>query len=230
MHDLLESIRQSLERVEPGLLEFSYFGLGAMLEYVFPPFPGDAIVLLGTFLVGRYGWSLPAIFIAVSIGSALGLSIDYAFGVWVLKHDAAWRQKYRFWSRLGASIDRFDAVYRRWGALCIALNRFAPAVRAAFFVAAGMSGIRYGKVLTLGLVSSLAWNCLIAFVGVSVGHNWDRLKAFLSAYAVAAWILLGAVVVALLVRHYFRRIRRARTARSAQSQRGDITKDPRSEG
>jgi membrane protein DedA with SNARE-associated domain len=206
MEDLFEKVRGYLEEAgsNPGLLEFLFLGLSSTLEYVFPPFPGDVVVLFGAFLVGRFGWSLPAVMIAVNAGSAVGLTVDYAFGLWVAKHDARWREKYPRWKKLGASLDRFDVFYRRWGPLCILLNRFLPAVRAVFFLAAGISGIKYWKVLLLGLISSVAWNFLLVWVGILVGHNWEKLRGFLRAYSTAAWILGGIVAIVLIVR-YLRR-------------------------
>jgi membrane protein DedA with SNARE-associated domain len=200
----MEKLRELMEeaRSNPGLLEYSLLGMGAMVEYVFPPFPGDVVVLLGAFLVGKYHWSLPLVLVAVNVGSAIGLSADYAFGRWVGKRDRSWREKYPRWQRMGASIDRFDVFYRRWGALCIVLNRFVPAIRAVFFVAAGMAGIKYWKALVLGLVSSLAWTWLLVLAGAWVGGKWDKLKALLQTYSVAAWIA-AALVVALLVLRYF---------------------------
>jgi membrane-associated protein len=199
METIAEKLRSLLEAASssPGILEYSILALGALLEYVFPPFPGDVVVLLGAFLVGRYGWSLPVVFLVVGIGSAVGLSLDYAFGVWVRKRDPAWRVKHRWWARLGTSIDRFDVFYRRWGPLCIAANRFVPAVRAIFFVGAGMAGVRYVIVLVLGLLSAALWNVLLLAVGVSVGHNWERLKTFLRSYTTVAWIVGAVVLVAI---------------------------------
>jgi len=206
MDDLFETVRNYLEQAgsNPGFLEFLLLGCCSTIEYVFPPFPGDAVVLLSAFLVGRFGWSLPAVVVSVNAGSAVGLTLDYAFGLWVAKHDARWREKYPRWKRLGASLDRFDVFYQRWGPLCIVLNRFLPAVRAIFFLAAGISRLQYWKVLVLGLLSSVAWNFLLLWVGIAVGHNWEKLRGFLRTYSTVAWIVGGLVVLFLVIR-YFRR-------------------------
>jgi membrane protein DedA with SNARE-associated domain len=177
-------------------MEYGLLALGAGLEYIVPPVPGDLVVLLGAFLVGRHAWSATLVWSAVLMGSVIGLSVDYAFGVWVAHRDSRWRQRYPWWGRLGPSIDRFDQFYRKWGALCIVANRFVPALRAMFFVAAGMAGIRYWKVLVLGLVSAVLWNLLLFSAGLSVGYNWSRLRSLLGTYSRLAW---GAAIVAILV-------------------------------
>lgn len=180
---------------EPGAVEFLVLTLGALLEYVVPPVPGDVIVLLGAFLVGSNGWSWPLVLLAVNVGSAVGLSIDYLFGRWVGSRDAEWRERRRWWRRLGGSIDRVKAAFDRHGVAFIAVNRFLPAVRAAFFVAAGLARLPYWKVLLWGIVSSLGWNALIFAVGVSVGYHRERLFGFFRTYSVLAWAFIALVVL-----------------------------------
>ncbi|MBN1441655.1 MAG: VTT domain-containing protein [Planctomycetes bacterium] len=195
---------------QPGLVEFLILGAAAMLEYVVPPVPGDVIVLLGALLVGANGWSLPAVVAAVSGGSLAGLTIDYAFGRWVGRRDPAWREKYPRWRRTGAAIDRIKASFERWGAVYIACNRFLPAIRAAFFVAAGVARIPYWKVALWGLVSSLLWNCLIFAVGMSVGYHREKLFEFFRGYSAVAWIAVGAIAAVIIFR-WRRGIRRSRS-------------------
>jgi len=211
---MVDWIEHLLERAgdAPGLAEFVILGLAAALEYVVPPVPGDLVVLFGAFLVGAKGWSPALVVTAVTLGSALGMSADYAFGRWVSRHDAEWRARYPRWRRFGRLLDRVHAVFARWGTIYIALNRFLPAVRAAFFVAAGIARLRYWKVLVWGVVSALLWNAFLFAVGLAVGHNREAVFGFFDAYAYAAWGVLAVVVVAWLVRRAWRRPERRRAA------------------
>jgi membrane protein DedA with SNARE-associated domain len=88
------------------------------------------------------------------------------------------------------------------------LNRFLPGVRAFFFVAAGMAGLRLRAVLFYGALSALAWNVLIIVVGASVGASWDRLRALFEGYTRVLWGLLGLVALVLVARLAWRRLRR----------------------
>lgn len=209
MSSIAQTFQSILEAAgrEPGLLHYALLGLGALLEYVFPPFPGDLVVLFGAFLVGNSGWSGPGAFVAILAGSVAGLSADWAFGVWVRRRDARWRETHALWRRFGRSIDRFGAFYGRWGAVCILCNRFLPAIRAAFFVAAGMYRIPYWKVLLGGIASAAAWNALIFTIGYEVGANWDRMLAFFRTYSTAAWIALAVAALAAAARALARRRR-----------------------
>jgi len=177
--------------------------LSACIEYLFPPFPGDTVTVFGAFLVARRGWSGLAVFGAVTVGSAIGCMLDYAFGLWLGKTEERWTRgrigKYR--PQIDGLIERFS----RHGGLYIAINRFIPSLRGLFFIAAGMAKLRWWVVLAYGTVSALAWNALLLLLGVTVGESWDRLVSLFRTYGLAFWSLVLIAVVALVVRHFARR-------------------------
>ena len=177
--------------------------LSACIEYLFPPFPGDTITVFGAFLVARRGWSGPAVFGAVTVGSAIGCMLDYAFGVWLGKTEERWTR-----GRIGnyrAQIDGLVERFSRHGGLYIAINRFIPSLRGLFFIAAGMARLRWWVVLAYGTLSALLWNALLLLVGVTVGESWDRLVSLCETYGLAFWSLVVLAVVALLARTLARR-------------------------
>lgn len=177
-----------------------------MLEYVFPPFPGDMVTLFGAFLVTRYGWKLPWMFMAVLAGSGVGAMIDFGVGVWMRKPYEEGR--FLKGEATRARVEQVLAAFRRHGAVYVAINRFLPAVRAVFFLAAGMAGLRARAVLFWALVSAAAWNGLVVGVGHTAGANWERLKALASTYSVVVWSLLGVALAGWLVVGLIRRRRK----------------------
>ena len=172
-------------------------GMAALLEYVFPPFPGDMVTLFAAFLVTRYGWNLPLVFLSVLTGSGVGAMIDYGVGVWMRRPYEEGR--FLKGEATRARVEKVLAAFRRHGAVYVAINRFLPAVRAVFFLAAGMAGLRARAVLFWALVSAAAWNGMVVGVGHAAGANWERLKDLATLYSTAAWGLLGAVLLGWIV-------------------------------
>jgi membrane protein DedA with SNARE-associated domain len=180
--------------------------VSAMVEYVFPPFPGDTITLLGAVLITGYGWSLWAISAVVLAGSVLGFLADFWLGQRLQARPRRPERAER-WSVL----DRLVARFERHGALLLLLNRFVPGIRALFFVAAGMAGMRRRDVLLLGSLSVLLWNALLIALGAALGANLDALRGWMTRYTAASWLVLGgAVLLYLGVRLGIRLIRRLR--------------------
>lgn len=190
----------------------SLAGLGvlagsAAIEYLFPPFPGDFVTVLGAVLVTGYGWSFFAVLGAVMLGSLVGAFGAYEVGVvWARRRAAAGRPH---GPALAAVIERFH----RHGSAFVIVNRFLPGIRAFIFVAAGLAGTRRRAVLFYAAVSALAWNLALMAVGAAVGSRLDRLRELVEQYTMIVWIVLAVVAAAMATRWYARRRRdRARTA------------------
>jgi membrane protein DedA with SNARE-associated domain len=167
-----------------------------MIEYPFPLLPGDAIIVFGTSLVLRQGWSAAGVLAAVMLGSAVGLMAVYAFGRGLAAR-----------GHCHPSVEKIVARFSRHGSLYLGINRFLPSVRALFFIAAGMARLSPWKVLFWGLVSAAAWNGMLLGLAVAVGANWERLETLLIRYSEIAWGALGLVTGVALLRWWLRKRR-----------------------
>ena len=179
----------------------------SFIEYVFPPFPGDMIVLLGAWYAVQGQLSWPLTFAAVTAGAVAGAFVDHRVGVLLgrgLAHGWA--------ARLGLDPDGlagFQASYRRWGALLLVGNRFLPGIRAFLFVAAGASGVSLRAALLYGGISAALWNALLLVAGAVLARNVDELVALLRRYDGVAWTVLGLAAAAGLLVWLMRRVSRA---------------------
>ena len=191
---MLEAIIDYLER---GANPTAYFVLAASaaIEYIVPPFPGDTVSLFGAFLAATAGYSAVWVHLTMTAGSIAGSMATWAFGRSIGRHHDRWPGFLRR-RRIRDAIDRVVERFGRHGAAYLALNRFVPALRAFFFLAAGMHGMRPLPVAFWGGVSAAAWNALILLAGYSVGENWDRLRTMGVQYG---WIALGVIVMASFV-------------------------------
>ncbi len=176
------------------------------VEYVFPPFPGDLLLVLGAWYASHGALSWPATFLWVTAGALTGAWINYRIGAWLAPRVSRRAEAggHPFAERLA----RFEVSYRRWGGWLLVFNRFLPGIRAFLFVAAGASGIPLRRVLLLGGISACAWNALLLAAGAFAVRNVDELVMLFKTYTVAAWWLLAAVGVVILVRALLRRLTR----------------------
>jgi membrane-associated protein len=180
--------------------------VATFVEYVFPPFPGDLVVVLGAWYAVQGQLSWPATFASVMVGALLGAWVDYRAGAWLGRRVEA--RHARRGPLSAENLAAFEAAYRRWGDLLIVANRFFPGVRAFIFVAAGASGIPLSRVLVLGMISAALWNAVLLGAGAAVAKNLDDLVAIFERYTQAAWLVLAAAaLVGLAV--WIRRRRRA---------------------
>jgi membrane protein DedA with SNARE-associated domain len=172
--------------------------LGSLVEYVFPPFPGDTLVVLGAWYAVNGTISWPVAFGATTSGAVLGAWIDYRVGV------ALGRALERGAARRGPltleHVRRVEAGYARWGEWFLLANRFLPGVRAFLFVGAGAARLPVGKVLLWGGISAAAWNALLLVAGAFLVKNVDEFVGLLERYTALAWAAMGLAAAAFLVR------------------------------
>jgi membrane-associated protein len=185
-------------------------------EYVFPPFPGDLVVVLGAWYAvqGQISWA--ATFAATTGGALAGAWLDWRVGAALGRRLERRAHRASVVHRLLTEerLERFEESYRRWGGLVIAANRFFPGIRAFVFVAAGASGIPIRKVLLLGGLSAALWNALLLAAGGLLAKNAGELVALFDRYTRAAGTLLAGAAAVLAAGWLLRR-RRARRSGGA---------------
>ena len=165
-------------------------GGASLLEYLFPPFPGDTITLLGAVVISAYGWSFWGIYGAVMAGAMLGSMIAFYFGARIQsRRELKGRKPQR------GRVDFIVYQFHRHGPYWLMFNRFMPSFRAVFFIAAGMARMKWWKVLIYSTISAALWNLLIIGAGSLIGARLDELQGWLSNYTKVAWGVVGLVVV-----------------------------------
>ncbi len=177
--------------------------LGSLIEYVFPPFPGDTLVVLGAWYAVNGVLSWPMTFAAVTAGAVVGAFIDYRVGA------ALGRAIERGARRRGPltieHVRRVEDGYRRFGAWFLLANRFLPGIRAFLFVGAGAARLPVWRVLLYGGISAVLWNAILLALGALVVRNLDELVGVLEHYTAVAWGVMALVAALLLARPWARR-------------------------
>lgn len=176
-------------------LAYTVLFFSAMVEYVFPPFPGDMVTVFGGILVSAYSWSLVPVFCTSLLGSLLGGLLAFWTG-------QKFKQKgHAVNSPPDNKLARMLKHFHRYGTLYLLFNRFLPGVRPLIFVAAGLADTKASKVLLLSAISTFVWTTLLMYAGSKVGRNLKTVETWLKNYTtiiVIAALLLG--IIYLLVR------------------------------
>jgi len=201
---VVATLTEALARTGPAAPAILF--LGSLIEYVFPPFPGDTLVVLGAWYAvnGQISW--PVAFAATTSGAVLGAWIDYRVGIALgeaLEKGAARRGPITL-----EHVRQVEAGYARWGEWFLLANRFLPGIRAFLFVGAGAARLPVGKVLLWGGISAAAWNALLLLIGAFLVKNLDEFVHVLERYTVAAWAVMAVVAAFFLARLAIRASRR----------------------
>ena len=186
--------------------EHAFLGVGlvlvsGMVEYLFPPYPGDTLMLFGFFLAARGDLPFVLVFGAAMVGSLLGAELAYRLGR-KLGRSYFFIRRSRLARRALPALERY---FDRFGNRLLLINRFLPVLRGFFLYAAGMGRMPRGSTFVYANLSNLAWILLIAWVGNRFGASWERLQAVFRTYTGFIGVILLFYLGVMMVNHYFRR-------------------------
>ena len=175
-----------------GPLLYGLVALSALLEYVAPPLPGDTVALVAIFWAATAKLDPLSVYVALCLGAIMGGVIAWRFGIWLADNERRWPAFMRR-PTVAQGVDAVRLQYAKRGPAYLAANRFIPAFRAFFFVAAGVSRMRFWPVVLFGALSAVVYNALLLAAGYLAQGSWEQLKTWFSSYALIA--LMCAVVV-----------------------------------
>ena len=174
----------------------------AGVEYVFPPTPGDTVALFAVALAVRAQLHWLFVYLSMTAGALLGGLAAWAFGLWLASHEDHWPAFLKT-TTAARALDAVRRGYAQHGAMYLAVNRFLPALRAFFFVGAGLSRMSARAVVLYGGISALLWNAILMGAGYAVGSNWDALRDLAERYTMATVLLIVVAVLAVIARFVY---------------------------
>ena len=182
-------------------------GLAAFIEYVFPPFPGDTVVVLGGAWAEREYRSLVLVHLVLTLGSIAGMALTWRLGRSLSERIRLAPDGSRLLGLKVGQIRRAQALMRDRGGWLLVANRFLPSFRSVLFVAAGAADVPLWRTLALGTVSAGLFNALLLAVGVAVGDNAEAIAEFLRTFRTASIAGVAFLAVVFLGRFLWRRAR-----------------------
>lgn len=162
-------------------------------ENVFPPIPGDTMLLVLGTLVGIGKVDFFSMLVASTIGSTLG----FIFMFWLGKlfgNKVIETNRFKFLSE--ETLRKPEDWFKKYGYWLIVANRFLSGTRAVISFFAGISHLRFARTVVLSVISSLVWNAFILLLGVEFGHNWELASDYVSEYGrVILFVIIALLAV-----------------------------------
>jgi membrane protein DedA with SNARE-associated domain len=180
-----ESLPPNLEHIAGLLSAYGGFWIymivfvSAIIENIFPPYPGDTVLFAGTVVsaAGQVYW--PVVLLAGIVGNVAGAMLVYSFGLYkgrkyFLHHSGRWISE--------KNLHRIEGWFARHGAELILISRFLTGIRSAVSLTAGIAEVNTTKMVVYTVVSTLLWNGLIVGLALALGSNWREVYHFAMSY------------------------------------------------
>ncbi len=196
---MLESLFSFIEQSPPWLIFFTVFA-ASYIENIFPPVPGDTILLFGAYLVGRGNLSFEMAMVTTLMGSVLGFLTLYVVGYRYGRRFMYSTQQTWFSPK---SLNRVEVLFEKWGYGVVLINRFLAGLRSVVGLFSGIGKLNIWKVIFLSTVSSLLWNGTLIWLGSTIGENWEQIGVVLQRYNTGVSILIVTIIAGFLIHRYF---------------------------
>lgn len=201
-----------MERIDAWLGMIGAWGYGLLggagfIEYVFPFFPGDVVLVTGGAWVERENRSVLLLFASLMLASWLGLAVVWRVGRALASRIDSLPPDKKVLGVSVAQLKKIETRMRERSTWLLIGNRFMPGLRTVILLSAGAANVPLPKVLLFGGISAAAFNALLIVVGITIGDNAEALATFFSRFRTATFALVGVVVVVFIARWVWRRRR-----------------------
>ncbi len=186
--------------IEYGLSEPMYwivFFISAFTENIFPPFPGDTVIIFGGYLYGRDIISFWTLYSAVYFGSVLGAVTMFYFGEQIAMLVLT---KIKIWNlqKIDHAIEKIKKKFYKHNLLIIIFSRFSGGIRFFISIVAGMSQLHISLFILYFSLATVLWSSLLIAGGYLLGNNWENILFYLKVYNTVFIILLFSIVLTVI--------------------------------
>lgn len=187
---------------QPEVLIYAILFVSAYVENLFPPFPGDAVMLAGAFLAGRGHITYIGVLLSTVGGGMAGALTLYYIGITGGRRFFE-TGKGRFLVK--GNLTRAENLFERYGSLIIVISRFLAGVRSAVAVAAGI--VRFGlkRMTILTLLSFFLWYGLLTILMIYSKSNWRLIVGIIKQYNLILLIIGVLVLIVWIIKAWIRK-------------------------
>lgn len=193
MEDLIVQLAKDLV-TDHKFLSFVFFFISQSLQILFPPYPGDMVLILEGYLSSLADLNIILVISNAVLATFLSSILLYHLG----KKEKEKILKSRIVVYLFDvnKVDSLRRLFNRFGALAIILSKFIPGIFSISVLCAGIFEVnKRAAYIGIFLVTSFH-HILLIMLGKFVGENWRLIFVWLNTYNRYAFIivLLGFVI------------------------------------
>ncbi len=180
------------------------------LESALIPIPSEVTMPFSGSLAAQGRFGLLALALVGALGNLFGSLLAYALGFWgqenVVRVVIKKYGKYLLISE--HEFDRAEKWFLKYGDIIIFLSRLLPVVRTFISLPAGIARMNLTKFIIYTVVGSFFWSLLLAYVGMTLGQNWQTLEVYFRRFDVVIVFVL-ILTAALYLFHKYKQLKKS---------------------
>lgn len=199
---------------ENPILAYVFFFISAVLQILFPPYPGDTVLVLEGYLASKGFFNTYLIALNAITGTFLSClslyHVSYRLGDRIF--ESAFINK--FFSR--DKIDRLTEWFKKYGSAAILISKFVPGIGSLTMIVAGTFRVPKLKAYAAMVAASVMHNSLLVLIGKTAGDNVALIKEIFAKYNL---IIIAVVLVSAGLYWYMKSYLKSREYKKASKER-----------
>ncbi|KPU45292.1 hypothetical protein OXPF_11850 [Oxobacter pfennigii] len=169
-------------------LAYAFFFISAVLQIMFPPYPGDTVLIIEGYLSSKGFFNFFGITVNAIIATFLSCLFLYhtAYKMGDKIYDIPVIKRYFSKDKLLM----LNSWFLKYGSFAILISKFIPGIGSFVMIAAGtFKASRISAYIAMA-VAAILHNTMLVLLGRAAGNNMDLIKSMLHRYNVAVAVIL----------------------------------------
>ncbi len=176
------------------LLSYLFFFVSQSLQILFPPYPGDMILILEGYLSEIANLSF--YFVVANASASTSLSSILLYNIGKRKQERILHSKIITLLFATEKVNKLNRLFSKLGALVIIISKFIPGIFSLTVLSAGVFKVRKRSAYLSIIVISFLHNLTLISLGKLVGENWSIILRKMNVYN--RYIIIMTIVVLII--------------------------------
>lgn len=176
------------------LLSYIFFFVSQSLQVLFPPYPGDMILLLEGYLSEEA--NLNIYFVIANAVISTSLSSIFLYNIGRKKQEKILHSKIVTFLFGTGRTSKLNKLFTKFGAVVIILSKFIPGIFSLTILAAGIFKVKRKFTYLSIIIVSFFHNMTLILLGKLVRENWSVILKKIDIYN--RYIILLAVIAIII--------------------------------
>jgi membrane protein DedA with SNARE-associated domain len=199
MEEEIVAFAKNLAETHPAYA-YIFFFINAVLQILFPPYPGDSIIIFQGYLSSTGLFSSPLLLItsisATLLSSIFLYIISCKFGERVIT--SKFIMKFFDINKMA----KLEAWFKKFGTIAIIITKFIPGVGSLILIAAGLFKLPYIPAIISISAASVLHNTILFMTGRVTGYNLYWVKSLVIEYYRFILIVLFIIIAIYVYTKY----------------------------
>lgn len=182
----------------PAIATILFLFLSAVLQQVFPPYPGDSVNIFAGYLSGMDSLHPVLAFVCYFAGTVISSIFLYYLG---RKYGPRVMNTKMFAKLTEQKKQRMVLLFKRYGVLYLMACKFLPGLNSIALLLSGAFMMEKKYAFTGIAAVAAMHNLFFFYAGRSVGQNWKAVEKFL--YSVNKYAIIIVIIAVAIIGTYF---------------------------